>query len=157
MSATKRVRKRCDRCGKTSLVRPADRMCWRTTKRGFGKFGNLSYCGGALKKMARRRRIPASKDDSNFTEQYRLAVEKKLVKAQAGLSYARQRLKRFQTAVRQWEQKVKHLDRLLSSSDAEIQARRERARKAAQVSARVQAVRRRVAGVGKPETAAQPA
>jgi hypothetical protein len=140
------VRKRCAKCGLKSWVRPRERKCKRMERNALGESGY--WCYGALTPIAKKARPKTATDDEMYVAIYRRKTQAAVQSAEEALRRWIQKQRRAAVNVEEWTKAVEKRQRMAEVTDAQIIARRERARAALQV----QQVRRRLQGKGRPET-----
>ena len=139
-SKKRTVKKRCAKCGQVGYYTKGQRHCLRR------KFGVGSYCCWGDLAPVRKPSPPAPTSESQRVERFRAMTGKQLAKAQQTLKVKRRRLATAERLVAKWEARVNRLTREAALTDEEIDARRQRAQKAAQESARMGRIRRRLLG-----------
>ena len=138
-SAERSAKKQCAKCQQVGYYRTGTRHC------RMRKFGINSYCcWGDLTPV--RKPVTRPTSESQRGERFRTTIGKQLAHAQQTLKVKRRRLALAERLVDKWERRVNRLTKEASLSDAEINARRQRAQKAAQESARMGRIRRRLLG-----------
>ena len=139
-SKKRTVKKRCAKCQRAGYYAEGIRHC------RMRKFGPDSYCcwGDLVPVRKPRATLPIS--EAQRGERFRATAGKQLAKAQQTLKDKRRRLAIAERLVEKWERRVNRLTKEAGLTDVEIEARRSRAQKAAQESARIGRIRRRLLG-----------
>ena len=141
-SAKRTAKKRCAKCGQAGYYAKGQRHCLRR------KFGIGSHCCWGDLAPVRKPTAPPPTSESQRAERFRATVGKQLATARQTLKVKQRRLAIAERLVEKWERRVNRLTKEAALTDVEIDARRQRAQKAAQESARIGRIRRRL--IGKP-------
>lgn len=101
------IRKRCEKCGKVSRVKPRETRCKQV--QGALTFAGSVYCWGRLTRVALLPKGPAPASTDRLT--------KKLAKAHADFEDALTRLKRATTSVSKFQRRIKSIERAIELRD----------------------------------------